>query len=105
MRALSAEGVLSMDPDLILAQQGSGPPDALAILKAAIPMVEVTDRPQPDGVAEKIRQIGAAVGRTAEPRRSPGRSLTGSTLWPATSPPFRASAGGYCSCSRCPAGA
>lgn len=64
MRQLSAEGVLSMEPDLVLAQEGSGPPDAVTLLKATVPFVEVPDTPSADGVAEKIRQVGAAVGET-----------------------------------------
>lgn len=63
MRALSAEGVLSVAPDLVLAQDGAGPPPVMAILKAgAVPMTLVPDTPTPEGVAQKIRMVGAAVG-------------------------------------------
>nr|WP_244635771.1 ABC transporter substrate-binding protein [Chthonobacter albigriseus] len=63
MRALSAEGVLSVAPDLILAQQGAGPPDALAVLQASgIAYVAVPDEPSPTGVAAKIKAVGEAVG-------------------------------------------
>src|SRR4051812_12619642 len=38
MRALSAEGVLSVNPSAILVVEGSGPADALAVLsKAGVP--------------------------------------------------------------------
>ncbi|MBH0237807.1 heme/hemin ABC transporter substrate-binding protein [Methylobrevis albus] len=66
MRALAAEGVLSVAPDLILAQEGAGPPDALAILAAgSVPLVTIPDVPSPAGVADKIRAVGAAVGANA----------------------------------------
>lgn len=35
IRALSAEGVLSVSPDLILAEEGAGPPEAVELLKRA----------------------------------------------------------------------
>src|SRR3546814_7492461 len=42
MRALSAEGILSQQPDLILAAEGSGPPPVLEILTASdIPVVMI----------------------------------------------------------------
>jgi iron complex transport system substrate-binding protein len=51
MRALSAEGVLSVAPDLILAVEGSGPAEAMDALKAAaIPIVIVPDRYTPEGI-------------------------------------------------------
>src|SRR5262245_16400055 len=34
MRALSAEGVLGLNPSLILASEGSGPKETIAVLKA-----------------------------------------------------------------------
>lgn len=66
MRALSAEGVLSVQPDLVVAVEGAGPPDAIAVLKAAVPVEEVADTPTPEGVAAKIRRVGAIVGAPAE---------------------------------------
>jgi iron complex transport system substrate-binding protein len=66
MRALTAEGVLSVDPDLVLVQAGSGPPDALALIKAAVPVTEVQDDPSPAGIEAKIWEVGAAVGRATE---------------------------------------
>lgn len=66
MRQLSAEGVLSTDPDLILAQEGAGPPDAIAILeRSGVPYVAVPDAASPEGVIEKVRAVGAAVGAEA----------------------------------------
>ncbi|MEM8555682.1 MAG: ABC transporter substrate-binding protein [Pseudomonadota bacterium] len=63
MRRLSPEGVLSLNPDLILASEGSGPPETVALLEAAsIDYVVIPDDPSAEGIAEKIRAIGAALG-------------------------------------------
>jgi iron complex transport system substrate-binding protein len=58
MRALSAEGVLSLAPDLVIAVEGSGPPDVIAVLeKASIPFVLVPEAHDGASVAAKIRFI------------------------------------------------
>ncbi len=63
MRALSAEGVLSANPTLIVASKDAGPPDVVAALKAsAVPYVEIPDDHTPEGVAAKIRFIAKLVG-------------------------------------------
>src|SRR5262245_15619014 len=63
MRALSAEGVLSLNPSLILAAEGSGPKETIAVLKAAgVPFVQVPDRFTGDGIVEKIRVVAGATG-------------------------------------------
>ncbi|WP_117191934.1 heme/hemin ABC transporter substrate-binding protein [Rhizobium terrae] len=63
MRALSAEGILGQKPDLILMEEGSGPPPVLEILKASeVPMVVVPTPPEADKIGKKIRDVGAAVG-------------------------------------------
>ncbi|WP_170465110.1 heme/hemin ABC transporter substrate-binding protein [Ruegeria arenilitoris] len=63
MRALSPEGVLSLSPDLILALEGAGPPEAVAVLKeAGVPFVTVAEDYSRDGVVQKIRAVGAALG-------------------------------------------
>lgn len=67
MRALSAEGVLSLSPTLILAVEGSGPPDVIHLLDgASVDFVTIPDRPDPEGVAAKIRAVADAIG---EPER------------------------------------
>ncbi|TKT79132.1 ABC transporter substrate-binding protein [Aquamicrobium sp. LC103] len=59
MRALSPEGVLSVDPTLILALEGSGPPEAVEVLrKASVPMVTVPEKFDREGILEKIRIVG-----------------------------------------------
>lgn len=63
MRALSPEGVLSVDPTLILAVEGSGPPDAIDVLsRASVDMVEVPESYDRDGILEKIRIVGEVLG-------------------------------------------
>ena len=67
MRALSTEGVLSMNPSVIIATERAGPPEVVAALKASpVPYVEVRDRLEPEGVAEKVRFVARTVGATAE---------------------------------------
>lgn len=62
MRQLSPEGVLATNPTAILAIEGSGPPDALAVLKSAsVPVAMVPDRFSRDGILEKIDAIGAVL--------------------------------------------
>lgn len=70
-RTLGAEGVLSLDPDLVLALEGSGPPAVLEQIRAAgIPVVTVPAEDSPEGAVEKIRVVARALG---DP--SAGRSL------------------------------
>lgn len=63
MRALSAEGVLALGPDLILALEGSGPPEVLDVLaNASVPIVVVPEGYTPEAIAEKIRVIAEVFG-------------------------------------------
>ncbi|MFZ0099845.1 MAG: ABC transporter substrate-binding protein, partial [Gemmobacter sp.] len=65
MRALSPEGVLSTAPDLILAEAGAGPVEAVEVIKASgIPYVTVPENFGPNAVAEKIKVVGAALGQS-----------------------------------------
>lgn len=64
IRALSPEGVLSLTPDLILAEDGAGPAEAVAVLQAGgIPFVVMPNRPTAQGVSDKISAVAAALGR------------------------------------------
>jgi iron complex transport system substrate-binding protein len=63
IRALSPEGVLSVNPDLIVALKGSGPKEAMDALKAAtVPIFEIGERYDAEGVSAKVREVGAAIG-------------------------------------------
>ena len=62
MRALSPEGVLSVDPSAILMLEGSGPPEAVEVLtKASVPIVTVPERYDREGILQKIEITGAAL--------------------------------------------
>jgi len=63
MRQISAEGVLGLNPMLILAIQGSGPRETMEILEAAkVPLVLVPETFSEDGLIEKIKLVGHAMG-------------------------------------------
>jgi len=63
LRALSPEGLLSMDPTLILAEGDAGPTEALEILEtASVPFVSVPGGADAEGVADKIRFIAEVMG-------------------------------------------
>lgn len=63
MRRLSAEPILALRPDLVLAVEGSGPPAALDQLRAAGVRVEVvTGDPSVEGIGRRIRAVGALLG-------------------------------------------
>lgn len=64
MRALASEGVLAVRPTLILATDKSGPPEVVAALKASsTPFITIDAPDTPEGVAEKVSQVAAIVGK------------------------------------------
>jgi len=67
MRQLSPEGVLSINPSGILALQGSGPKEAVDVLKkASVPYVEVPETFDRAGILDKVRVVGKALGQEAK---------------------------------------
>lgn len=69
VRALSVEGVLSLRPSLVIAIEGAGPPDAIALLReAGVRLVVISEDLSTRGVAARIGAIGAAAG-AGEPAR------------------------------------
>ncbi|WP_287376978.1 hemin ABC transporter substrate-binding protein [Mesorhizobium sp.] len=67
MRQLSPEGVLSVNPLGILALRGSGPKQTVDVLKkTSIPFIEVPERYDHEGILEKIRIVGKAIGADAK---------------------------------------
>jgi len=63
MRALSAEGVLSRAPDLVIAIEGAGPPQVIDVLReASVPFVEIPEGYDGPGLRAKILAVGAALG-------------------------------------------
>lgn len=63
MRALPPEGILSLRPDLLVLSSEAGPPDAVAVLRAArLPVAVVEDKAGPAAVVAKIEAMAAALG-------------------------------------------
>lgn len=63
MRQLSAEPILALGPELVLAAEDAGPPAAIEQIEdAGVPVVAVPDDYTPDGVLTKIEVIAAALG-------------------------------------------
>jgi iron complex transport system substrate-binding protein len=63
MRALSPEGVLALAPRIVLAIEGSGPPDAIEVLsRASVPLVIVPEGHDEASALKKIRFIAQALG-------------------------------------------
>lgn len=63
VRALSAEGMLSLKPDLVLSIESAGPPDVLRLVREA--GVELRTLPEDlteAGVLRRIRLVGEALG-------------------------------------------
>lgn len=62
VRRLSAEGLLSVNPDLILAEEGAGPPETLEVLaETQIPMVTIPMGHDRAAVMAKIRAVADAL--------------------------------------------
>lgn len=63
MRQLSPESVLSVDPTAIIALEGSGPKDAVDVLKKAkVPYLTVPEVYDREGIVRKIEIVGQAIG-------------------------------------------
>jgi iron complex transport system substrate-binding protein len=68
MRALAPEGLLGLSPDLLLLSGEAGPPQALAVLRAAgAPMAVVPDEAGIGGAVRKIGAVAAALGLDGAP--------------------------------------
>ena len=66
MRRLSAESVLSLRPDLILAEEGAGPPEAVAMLQSSgIAFETIPDATDGAGIEARITAVGQALGDTS----------------------------------------
>ncbi|KQT89752.1 hemin ABC transporter substrate-binding protein [Methylobacterium sp. Leaf469] len=66
LRALSAEGLLSVGPDLVLAAEGAGPPAVLALLReAGVPVETIREPSTAEGVLDKIATVGRLAGLEA----------------------------------------
>jgi iron complex transport system substrate-binding protein len=62
VRALGAEGVLSLKPSLVIAIEGAGPPDVLRLIEGAgVPVVRTPDDHSADGVVRRIEAVAEAI--------------------------------------------
>lgn len=67
LRALSAEGVLSLQPDLLLTTQDAGPPAVLNQLQqSGLPIAQLDVEYSSAGTLALIKQVGELVGMPAE---------------------------------------
>jgi iron complex transport system substrate-binding protein len=67
VRALGAEGVLSLNPSLVVASEGAGPPDALKLIEqAGVTIVRVPDEPSPAGIVKRVEVIAKALGASEQ---------------------------------------
>ena len=65
-RQLSAEGVLSLQPSLVVAAEEAGPPAVLRSLEAArVPLVVLDGQHRFEGVVERTTRLAALCGREA----------------------------------------
>lgn len=62
-RRLSAEGILSLDPTVIIGTQEAGPPEVIQQIRdAGVPVVLVEDEPSLETPGAKIRAVAQALG-------------------------------------------
>lgn len=62
-RQLSAEGILSVNPTVLFVTDEAGPPNVIdQVEKAGVKVVRLGNQHTPEAAAERIRQIGAALG-------------------------------------------
>lgn len=67
MRQLAPEGVLSVNPTALLIIEGSGPKETLDVLqKGSVEIVTVPEGYSHEGILEKVRVIGKALGVEAK---------------------------------------
>ena len=65
VRALSAEGVLSLKPSLVIAIEGAGPPDTMKLIEeAGIRVERLPDDLTAPGIVTRIRTVGRLAGAT-----------------------------------------
>ena len=63
VRQLSAEGILSVNPDLILVNEDGGPPETLAqVENVGVKTVKVDVDHTPEAAAQRIISVGEAIG-------------------------------------------
>lgn len=75
-RSLSAEGLVALQPNLIVAAEDIGPPEAVDIIKELpIAVIFVPEDNSANGVTRKIELIGAALGQVEKAKALSERVL------------------------------
>jgi iron complex transport system substrate-binding protein len=63
LRALGAEGILSLMPTLVIASDGAGPPDVLKILEqSGTRLITIPEEHSAEGVLRRIERVAEVVG-------------------------------------------
>ena len=63
VRTLSAEGLLSLTPTLVLGEDDMGPPEAVAMVeRAGVTLVRVDEVHTARGIIDKVRCVGSVLG-------------------------------------------
>jgi len=66
-RQVGAEGLLSLRPDLIIASEDAGPPEALALVEAAgVPLAVLSSEPSVDAAKGRIAAVATLLDREAK---------------------------------------
>jgi len=66
LRQLSAEPLLALDPDLVLADADAGPPETIRQIKeAGLPFIRFRNEDSPAGVIARLRAIAETLGVSA----------------------------------------
>lgn len=66
-RTLSAEGILSMKPTLVLVTEDAGPPEVLGQIESAgVKVVKLPNQHTPEAAVARVEAVGKALGRTDE---------------------------------------
>ncbi len=66
VRALSAEGLLSLEPTLVLGEDDMGPPETVAMVaRAGVALARVKEVHTAQGVIDKVRCVGSILGLDA----------------------------------------
>jgi iron complex transport system substrate-binding protein len=67
VRALSAEGILSLTPTLVIAIESAGPPEVLRLIAdAGVPIHRLDEALTPDAVSRRIEEVGLLAGAEAQ---------------------------------------